>query len=82
PPSDWATCTSASDPIPSARAVGTPTNVMTTNMQLKSLSVTGKSPPLRCAVVAQLTTPTTVMTTSLPLTNASVAGDNPCFSGG
>lgn len=78
PPSDWATCTSASDPMPSARASGMPAKATTISMPIENASVTGSNPRLWGRVVAlPLTTPTKVMTASMPRQNASVAGDNP-----
>jgi hypothetical protein len=68
--------------MPSARAAGTPSNVINTSMLLKSASVAGDHPPRFGAVVAQFTAPTKVMTTSMPLKSASVAGDYPHFGGG
>jgi hypothetical protein len=56
PPSDWATCTSVSDPMPSARAGGTPTSVITASMPIKNASVTGENPRVGRAVVAEFTT--------------------------
>jgi hypothetical protein len=68
--------------MPSARAAGTPTMVMTTSMLIENVSAAADDPLRRRAAVAQLTTPTTVTTTSMLLKKAGVAGDNPRFGGG